>query len=273
MRAYQYPDPLNREITLRKENELKEITISLFREPYIIQPDAVRFVILGDLHGHMTQGLKKIERWQEYSNLSIDAILQVGDLGVMDDTTVLDKPTKKMSKKDPEELGFKKYYYGSEEADYYFGEKGIFSDIPFYFVNGNHDDINLLSEGQIGHYLNLQYIPDGKTVEIKGVKIGALGYHYSKSNYKKMETDILLTHDELNVEFLNPKYHFFGHYSDAVSKTVIANNQYGLNQTGIHYRKGTAGFLEIGEKSQFIYLPDNGLLKSVFPGIPGFSVF
>ncbi|MBT5023563.1 metallophosphoesterase [Candidatus Woesearchaeota archaeon] len=290
--TYSFTDALDRNISLRKKNgSLSEVIISLFRDSYFIQPDAMRFAILGDLHGHITLALNQIHKWEQFSNLKFDAILQVGDIGAFNEHTVLDKVTLEMSEKDPDELGFKNYLNQSKEGDFFFGENGVLKNTPFYFINGNHDDLKLLESknndlNKICYYSQIEYIPSGKkiTLEKKDLKstIGSLGYTYANRDLKLISNDIniLLSHvppkshlneygDQNITELktiLPDAFHFFGHSHDqAVSQSVPYKNQYGLNEVNIkkgELKQSSIGFLEISQtNSQFLYLPSKLIPK------------
>ncbi len=280
-----YTDALDRELTfIKKQGKLSEIIISLFSDSYYLSEDAVRFGILGDLHGHISLGLSKLKKWQEYSGLKIDAILQVGDLTVFNEQSVLDKVTHEMAEKDPDELGFINYYRQSDEADYFFGENSVFSNTPLYFILGNHDDASLLErELKISFYDNIRYMPNGSSETIKknslSIDIGALGENYSNNDIKRLSDknlDILLTHrspkskanpegeEKLGnfIEDNDIKYNFFGHIHDGALKcTLPYKKQYGLNEVRLKRKKlkrGSIGFLEISKSdSQFLYIPED----------------
>jgi Icc-related predicted phosphoesterase len=287
-----YTDALDREISLIRTNgTLTGIVSSFFRPLFVPQKDSLRFGIIGDTHGHMTDALTKLDEWVEFSGLPLDALLQVGDIGAFDDTSVLDRVTREMAEKDSEELGFKKYLQGSPEADKFFGKNGAFEKINLYFVEGNHDDINYVLQNyneqtlQIGAYSNIRYIPENRVVNVSNdkqqVSIAGLGWNATKQyvNPAKEQVDIFLSHqvpksvdtpygDEevaKHIESFPPTYHFFGHsHNRAVSLSDIPKNQYGL--TNVQKSKGklkpgSIGVLEItSEKEhQFLYLPEDSL--------------
>jgi hypothetical protein len=282
-----YTDALGREISLvRRNGAVSEIVSSLFRESYYFQDNAIRLAVLGDLHGHITLALKALERWRQISGLDFDAIAQVGDMGVFDEHTVLDPVTAEMSAKDPEELGFANYREQSGEGDYFFGEKGVFRGIPFYFITGNHDDARLLHGVENPcFYHNMRHIPNGRNVTYekdgRQILIGGLGHGSGRSEARKLQgknIDILLAHhpprSEINevgdenlgdfVEIEKPKSTFFGHtHGGAVGLTLPYMGLFGLNEVK-HKRgelkKGCIGLLEISdEKSEFLYLPESHL--------------
>lgn len=282
-----YTDALDREITLiRRADTIDEAVISLFRESYFFKPDAIRVGLLGDLHGHITLGLDILSKWERMAGIKLDAILQVGDLGVFDEHTRLDQTTLELSQKDADELGFEKYLRQSDEADRFFGRSAVFSGTNLYFIAGNHDDPRVLnSGGQISHYDNLRYLPNGEAVSItKGdscIVVGALGENWKQGDMKKLLTkrpDVLLTHQP-PVSELNPqgsvevgqfisdtkiKHTFFGHIHDGAPQYSLPfKGHYGLSE--VRKKKGqisagSAGFLEIDPAgSCFLYLPQDQL--------------
>lgn len=275
---WNYEDALGRDVNLIKQDGvLDKIVISLFKPSYSIDKNAIRLGLVGDTHGHISLALQKLKDWVDFSGLKLDAILQVGDLGVLSS----DKVSREMSLKDPDEEGFLDFFYRSKEADYFFGKDGFFSDVDFYFIDGNHDDLEFLNREydpstlELGFYKNLHYLPSGEIIMIYkdnfSVCVGALGFHHEKGDVKKIANylpDILLTHVPPNdiVDFDKRldgiKYHFFGHAHDAaVNLSELQKNRFGLNEVKIkrkNIKPGSLGFLEISENdSFFLYLPEN----------------
>ncbi|MFQ5474256.1 MAG: metallophosphoesterase [Candidatus Nanoarchaeia archaeon] len=284
-----YVDPLDRRVSfVRTEEGLQRVVNSFFKEHLLVKPDSMRFAVFGDAHGHITLMLHALHDWVQYSNCPVDAILQVGDIGAHDDLSALDTITEEISRKDPDELGFKGYFYGSDEADRFFGEQGTFSGTAFYFIAGNHDDRAFLESSydpddfQIGHYENLHYIPSGKTVRFDGgdfnVLVAALGWNHSSSDIRRLrgkDIDILLTHippfrrmserDGALSDFIEserPKNVFFGHTHDsAPGQSETSRNTYGLRDVQADrvggLISGSLGILEISrDRSGFFYVPE-----------------
>jgi len=284
MTQFSYKDPLEREIYLLKKNDqLSEIVVSLFKESYKIEKDSFKIGVLGDLHGHITKGLEKMQKWEKFSNQKLDAIVQIGDLGVFNEHTALDKTTLELSEKDPDELGFKDYYLQSNKADHFFGNKGVLKNTPFYFCLGNHDDPEVMEyTNQPCFYKNIKFMPNGELIKLikkkKSINIGALGHNHASNNINKLsreKLDILLTHqppkslinprgDRKTGDFINnfsPTYTFFGHIHTGVFDiTFPYSNLFGLAELSNdeNKSKGSSGILYISpeKKSQFIYLPD-----------------
>jgi len=275
---HHYTDVLNRDTTLvRSEGILERVVFSLFKDPVSIGVDDIKFAVLGDLHGHLTDALGKLKEWVNFCGCYPQAILQVGDLGAFDYTHGFDATTKKMSRKDPQQLGFLDYFYGSEIADSYFGKNGCFRSIPFYFVDGNHDNLNtIISMRNLSCCDNLTYLKSGELVDIgkdtRRVSLCGIGWHDIEKTLKRVEgrsVDILLTHTAnpyvSSPEFrdfgVSYNFHFFGHHRDAPEKSRIENNSYGLSNVRIergHLNPGSMGWLSISPegKGSFIYLPE-----------------
>jgi Icc-related predicted phosphoesterase len=286
-----YTDALGRDITIvRRAGTIDNVVISIFRDPYIFKPDAVRLGLLGDLHGHITLGLSILDSWEKMAGLKLDAILQVGDLGVFDEHTEIDAVTREISERDPEELGFEKYHRQSREADRFFGREGVFSNIKLYFIAGNHDDQRVLdSEEPISTYDNIKYVPNGDLIEItKGntrIVVGALGEGWSQRDMKRLlqqKPDVLLTHEppasKINSQgnreigqFIADneiRCAFFGHIHEGAPQCSLPyKGLYGLNEVRKKRREmsvGSVGFLEISaEESCFLYLPQDQLTQTL----------
>lgn len=288
---YHYIDPLNRNVTLVKEDgKLTKIVTSYFQDLPIVQTELVQIAVLGDIHGHITLGLSQLEDWIRFSGRGIDAILQVGDIGAYGPHSVLDRTTMEMGEKDPAELEFKCYHRFSRTADRFFSNRGSFADIPFIFINGNHDDTKFLkqnmnqADNHIGDYSQLRFLPSGTIYPLrKGshkVQIASLGWDFDRAALNQLQRepniDILLTHDVLKcpetqaaifrttevIPDLNPRFHFFGHKHElalACSNPLL--NSYGLNEVAeadkAAMQPGWAGILQINRIGQsfFFYLP------------------
>jgi hypothetical protein len=124
--------------------------------------------------------------WVEYSRLQVNAILQVGDIGALDEESVPDTVTREIAERDPGELGFLDYLRGSSAADPFLGEGGAFDEVPLYFVDGNHDDVRVIDSLRTGtarmHYGNIRYLPSAHVVTItnnaQSVSLAGLGWHH-----------------------------------------------------------------------------------------------
>jgi predicted phosphodiesterase len=291
-----YTDPLQRNMTLVKESgKLSRIVCSLFNNPFVPEKSSMRIAVFGDMHGHLTLGLKKLKEWIDFSGQNVSAILQAGDLGALDYTSCIDKITKEMAEKDFDELGFRNYYYGSEEADQFFGDNGFFKNVPFYFINGNHDDISFLNahfnqKGSSAKYAELNYLADGESAVVSAGNLSAvivaLGWNSSKTDAKNLANsakniDVLLTHSFPRTsdsnhnlthisEFIalhTHQYHFFSHHRDAVLLSDMEFRSYGVNEVKSNQNgtisPGAVGIIEItrDRRYNFTYVPEEDLSK------------
>ncbi len=97
----------------------------------------MNIAILADLHGRILLAFKVIERFQREAGISIDLILQCGDMGVFPDTSQLDKATRRIAENDTTELGFAEYFTTpTSEAE------GVLERLScdMICVRGNHED-------------------------------------------------------------------------------------------------------------------------------------
>ena len=103
--------------------------------------------VLGDLHGHLTLAYRLVRRWQSAHDRRVSLILQVGDLGAFPDPGRGDRSTRRFARRDPDELGFARYYAGDEEARAILGPDAPEDqriDAPLIFIQGNHEDFDFL---------------------------------------------------------------------------------------------------------------------------------
>ncbi len=281
---YHYTDPLNRDTTLvRQEGKLERVVSSLFKAPHICAVDAINIAIFGDLHGHITEALIQLREWQQFSGTQVAGILQVGDIGAFDYTSNIDATSRKMIEKDQQELGFRDYFYGSAEAEAFFGKGGYFRGLPFYFVDGNHDDINFvnsMSEREDQAYENIQFLSGVREAEFSGKKllVAGIGWHDYKPKLREVanrKVDILVTHSKTipqkrreerrteDVEVVDLsrevdyRFHFFGHHRYAPRMSEPHRNSYGFNDVKAK-TSGGMGILELSEKQRgfFYYIPN-----------------
>ncbi len=189
----------------------------------------VYVAVLGDLHGHLTLAFRLVRRWELIHERSVSLILQVGDLGAFPPPFCLDRATMRFAEKDPDELGFRDYYEGSDEADEIFG----IDPSPCYrigantvFVKGNHEDFAFLADMAsagdepvgVDAYGALLYLPNGGiwscSLGAHTLRIGSLGGvepregrtggagtpYFNRSELKALrqrvgDLDVLITHD------------------------------------------------------------------------------
>ena len=117
-------------------------------------------LVFGDVHGHLDTMIKAIDQ-------GTDFVLQVGDFGAY-------LPTSNLSALPPHrrtDLGQFSEYFESQKS----------FPVPTYFCKGNHEDFDLLAKYENGDAIipNLYYVPNGKVIEIQGVRIGFLGGNFS----------------------------------------------------------------------------------------------
>jgi hypothetical protein len=125
------------------------------------------FAIFGDIHGRLSLMYTLALLWQKESGIKLEAIFQVGDMGAFPDLSSLDESTRKLAKKDRDELGFYDFYQNTTEAEFYLTHE----DSPnVYFIRGNHEDFNYLNtfseSSPIDRWGKIWFIPDGHTISL-----------------------------------------------------------------------------------------------------------
>lgn len=188
--------------------------------------DTTTVAVFGDLHGHLRIMLQLCRIWQETHSLKLDGVLLCGDLGFFPDETRIDRATKKFAKRDPEELGFSRYFArpAPQKPDPLV-ERLLNSssaesiECPIVFCHGNHEDFEALREicdrGSapffVDAYDRFEYLPSGTTYELSGLRIASLGGspeqpgasaepiapHVSRKlagELQRAQFDVLLTH-------------------------------------------------------------------------------
>lgn len=192
--------------------------------------EPLNIAVLGDLHGHLTLAYRLLRRWEREHEQHLDAILQVGDLGAYPPPFCLDKATLRFAQKDPDELGFEKYYSDSEEAAEILADDapdrtGIRAHMTF--IKGNHEDFEYLNslstpfDGPIpvDHYHKIHYLKSGSVEDLMlgehTLRLTALGGiadnhgpggpdpvspFYTRAEIRRLRSvdgpvDVLLTHD------------------------------------------------------------------------------
>lgn len=127
----------------------------------------IRFAVFGDIHGRFTLMYTLVYLYEQKNNLTIDAILQLGDMGAFPDLSRLDNATLKFAKHDTDELGFQNYVNYSNEAE------KVLRCCHYkksYLIAGNHEDFDYLNQfktpGTLDPWNCLIYIPDGQTLNL-----------------------------------------------------------------------------------------------------------
>lgn len=183
--------------------------------------------VLGDLHGHYTLACTLLKRWEKETGKTLDAVLQVGDMGIFPfPHSILDEATKRFAEHDPDEISFKDFYEGKGDAALLFEGKTPLIPWNIFFVQGNHEDFDFLaqyaakrgsfSSKPVDYFGHLQYLSNGSLMDLqvrKGEKIHIaglggteqIGHRTEHGNFTNNESrklfnlssidiDILLTH-------------------------------------------------------------------------------
>lgn len=191
------------------------------------EANTLRVAVLGDVHGHLSLAYTLLRRWERENNYTLDAILQVGDMGAYPPPYRLDKPTKRFAEHDPDELGFTAYHAGDEEAAAFLGpdaEPHRYVAADTFFIRGNHEDFVYLDEVARGAkgpvpvdaFERIHYLPNGQRFELSRrgatLRVAALGgishqggaghdpIHYTTHDVRVLSkssepVDVLLTHE------------------------------------------------------------------------------
>jgi len=133
------------------------------------------FAVFGDVHGRISLMLILARRWEEDTGRSLDAVLQVGDMGAFPDINRLDRATVRHAAKDTDELGFSEYVRGCAEGAALLANDGW----PVVWMRGNHEDFEYLDQFRsptaVDPWGRLIYVPDGTETTVAGLRIGAIG--------------------------------------------------------------------------------------------------
>ena len=229
--------------------------------------------ILGDLHGHYTLAFTLLKRWEKETGKTLDAVLQVGDMGIFPHPAVcIDEATKRFAEEDPDEISFQDYFNGTGDAALFFAQ-GAF-DKPLYFIRGNHEDFGFLADAEnpmgivgVDDYRRFFYLADGAMTEIEtsaGVlRIGGLGgleqrserqepWHFANNAYRRAlalsNIDILLTHEPPAedgkgserirnlLQQVQPTYHFCGHIHEPGRKLSSSRKRQSYLLNEVNFR-------------------------------------
>lgn len=123
----------------------------------------MKIAFLGDVHSDL-RIIHEFIRTHPY----IDAVVQVGDLGVFFSNTA--------AKKDKDWKRFK------EEVKTTLKIKKRFKK-PVYFCKGNHEDWDYLKSPALKH-LNINYMPNGSTLKLGATTLAFIGGVYSPKKFK-----------------------------------------------------------------------------------------
>ena len=119
--------------------------------------------IVGDIHGKIDIMLEKVFLQD------VDLIIQVGDFGTFISKENLDR-------------GSRRHNGIGDFVEYYTGKKKF--PVPVYFINGNHEDFNIIEKICAQPIPNLNYMKNGMVYDIDGVRFGAIGGNYSPTRFK-----------------------------------------------------------------------------------------
>lgn len=178
--------------------------------------------VLGDLHGHYVLAATLLNHWERETGKTLDAVLQVGDMGIFPLPYLrIDETTKRFAERDPDEISFQQFYEGTGDAQLLFGGTQPHFDKNILFIRGNHEDFDFLAQHEgpesvcaVDAYGKFHYLKDGAETSIETEKngpiiIAGLGgleqtseqrepWHFSTGAYKRIMAkegiDILLTH-------------------------------------------------------------------------------
>ena len=184
----------------------------------------MNIVLFSDLHGHILLAYKLVKRLQEERNISIDLILQCGDMGIFPDLQKLDKATLRHAKNNPLELGFYHHFYKLNRVT-----EEVLSAVkaPMVCVRGNHEDhdfLDMLEENSHDNRFSVDYYKrificksgelqqfDFNKTKLNVVGIGRIGDRkgrqskayiqdyeratINKTQKEKTPVNILITHD------------------------------------------------------------------------------
>jgi Icc-related predicted phosphoesterase len=130
------------------------------------------FAGLGDVHGHLDEVVKVIERAEEAAGVSLDFVLQVGDLEAHrhgHDLTSMYAPLREKRMGD-----FSAYWEGEKQFPR-----------PMYFIGGNHESYRYLEEGPGGMTLapNIHYLGRVGMANLKGFSVAFLTGCYDEDVY------------------------------------------------------------------------------------------
>jgi len=129
--------------------------------------------------------------WQRKNELHLDGVLQCGDFGFFPDPLSADKATRAFAERDPEEMGFARYFLPPRPiqtdpiAEATLGDEAKEYNLlscPIVWVNGNHEDFRALERVGGGSglvpvdcYEAFLWLKSGKTFDLDNLTIGGVG--------------------------------------------------------------------------------------------------
>jgi len=123
-----------------------------------------KIAFVGDIHGQLVKMYAALMDWMERTGIKIDAVVQLGDLGVFGDTE-----------------------WGMMWRD------KTPAPIPTWALMGNHEDIKWINRWSNDPYRipGMHLLPDGEITEVLGLKIGSIWGNYSPVSWQHPERVIL----------------------------------------------------------------------------------
>jgi Icc-related predicted phosphoesterase len=214
----------------------------------------MKILFVGDVHGRIYHLLTLARRIQTLENHQVACIVQVGDMGAFPSADRVDAATLSFAATDPSELDFVSFMNADPHTLSTLATLRKDLGTSVWFVRGDHEDhhwLDSLSEANpridlvpVDPLGIVNYIPDFRTVECCGLKIGfASGIEASPDQRSSRQSiphgsfstngqalDILVTHHppygvsagykgqlqgsryvtEL-IHATEPRFHFFGH--------------------------------------------------------------
>lgn len=147
--------------------------------------------VFGDTHGHIRLMFQLCRLWQLKHNRWLDGVLQCGDLGFFPDMTQIDKATRRFYKRDPEEMGFARFFspFGFRETDALLeqtlcGPSDSLETVtaPVYWCHGNHEDFGELERivgnqnlSSVDYFAKLWHLRTGYTSTLGDIEVAAIG--------------------------------------------------------------------------------------------------
>ncbi|MCS7238233.1 MAG: metallophosphoesterase [Thermoguttaceae bacterium] len=151
----------------------------------------LNIAVFGDVHGHLRLMLSLCQRWQEAHGRHLDAVLICGDLGFFGPQGGLDRATRRHADKDPEELGYARFFALPQPLEpdplvekILLGHPEDLRTVacPMIFCHGNHENhaelrVRAGSEVlvNVDYYGRLFYLRSGCCVDIGGLRVVAIG--------------------------------------------------------------------------------------------------
>ena len=147
--------------------------------------------IFGDVHGHLRLMFQLCRHWQLNSGVHLDGILVCGDMGFFPNASHLDEATRRYIDRDPEELGFARYFMLPHPLEHdpqleqtLLGDPNDLNTVhcPAIFCHGNHEDFLELEKttcdsalAPVDAFGRVHFLRSGEVTEIGGLRVAALG--------------------------------------------------------------------------------------------------